>query len=105
MDVRYVVNQQSQLICHMKQNDRAKAEGKAEGKTEGQAEGKAKGKAEGKAGGKAGGKQKLTLQTGVCKSDSAAQARHDQNRQGTASALNGKSHCLIDIHCSSHVLE
>ena len=62
MDVRCVVNQQSQLICHMKQNDRATAEAKAEAEAEAKAEAKAKARA----------RKKLTLQNGVCNSDSAA---------------------------------
>jgi hypothetical protein len=42
MDVRCVVNQQSQLICHMKQNDRATAEAKAEAEAEAKAKAEAK---------------------------------------------------------------
>ena len=114
MDVRSVVNR---LICHMKKNERAKAERKAEAKGKARAEAQARAKAEAKAEAqvkararaeaeaKAKAKQKLTLQNGVCNSDSAAQACHDQKRQATASALNGKPDCLIHIHCPSHVLK
>lgn len=92
-----------QVKAKAKAQAKVRAQAKAKARARSDATAKAKTKAKTKAKAKA--KQKLTLQNGICNSDSAAQACHDQKRQATASTLNGKPHCLIHIYCSSHVLK
>ena len=48
---------------------------------------------------------KVTLEHRVGNGDTAPKAHHDQQSDSTAERLNGKTHYLVYVHRTSHVLE